>query len=564
MNSPRYHAPALLLLVCGCPSAKDLGEGTSETTCAMGGENTTWYGDGDGDGAGDLSSPIEACDQPEGTVGDASDCDDSNAAVYPGATEQCGDGVVNDCNDSDGTAAAKACSRKGTFDQNDADVKLLGQEGDHAGNAVARAGDVNGDGKDDLFIGAVGAGEGGAAYLVLGAPSGDTPLAYAEAHLHAESEGDYIGFALSGAGDVDGDGFFDLLLGAYGHSVGGIPAGAAYLVSGPVTGELGLAHADAKFFGEKESDNAGLALTGPGDVDGDGVDDLLIGAPAAQVSEDVRAGKAYLVLGPVTGEHSLADADATFGAENVGDTAGSDVARCGDLDGDGMFDLFVGASGYAELSRDAGAAYLAFGPVSGDLSLGDADGKMVGEVPGHKAGALLAGARDVNGDGTPDLLIGAPDTADNYTPAIAYLVLGPGTGYRSLDGADASFVKGGYSIIYSMNIASYVGDLDIDGYADLLFGVPDADTGATDGGAAYLIHGPATGAHELEEADASFYDNEAESRVGYSVAGAGDVDGDGLPDLLIGAFGDDDAARDAGAAYLLLGSGSILSGLLGP
>ena len=159
---------------------------------------------------------------------------------------------------------------------------------------------MNGDGFDDLLVGAryqnAGGTQAGAAYLVLGPVTGTVDLAAADAKLVGEESEDLAGFSVSSAGDVNGDGFDDLLVGAYGQDACDLDAGAAYLVLGPVTGTVDLAAADAKLVGEEPGDWAGYTLSYSGDVNGDGLGDFLVGA--GQNDEGgVDAGAAYLILG---------------------------------------------------------------------------------------------------------------------------------------------------------------------------------------------------------------------------------------------------------------------------
>jgi len=534
-----------------CNSVDDDCDGTVDEDDAA--DAPTWYLDLDADGYGLDDSSTAACTQPSGYAAVGADCDDDAAAVNPGAVEICSNGIDDDCDD-----AAVGCTPSGDLDITAADHSFWGEDtADLAGYGVAWAGDVDGDGSSDLLVAARESDAAGiyagSVYLVLGPSPGDDTLDGAELILRGESYGDYAGASVTGAGDVDGDGYEDIFVGASGNDSGGGNAGAAYLVYGPSSGEQSLSSADARFTGEDSGDQAGWSVSAAGDVDGDGNEDLLVGAFGSDAAGN-NAGAAFVIRGPVTGDASLTSSSARLIGETAGDYAGRSVSGVGDVDGDGLDDLLVGAPYNATGGTDAGTAYLVLDSVSGDLGLGSADARLIGDAS-DEAGAAVAGAGDVNGDGLDDMLVGAPSSDTAATDAgAAYLVLGPVLGDYYLSGADARLL-GDDAGDEAGGAVCGDGDVDDDGYADMLVGATSDSTAASAGGAAYLVLGPLSGDHSLSDADARILGSTAGTGVGSSLALGGDVNGDAYDDILLGASLDDTTGTDAGAAFVFLGGG---------
>ena len=250
--------------ICGDDTDNDCNGEIDEDTAV---DAPTWFEDADGDGYGNQSSPLLSCEQPEGYVAIAGDCDDTAADANPDGTEVCGDGLDNDC-----LAGDAACGMYGLVTLADITTRLVGvADQDRAGRSVAGAGDVNGDGYDDILVGASSTDSGGvdagAAYLVLGPLSGSSSLADAQAILQGEAADDAAGVAVSSAGDLNNDGLDDILVGADGQDGSATDAGAAYVLLSPLTGTLSLSSADAILTGGEDGAYAGLALASPGDLE---------------------------------------------------------------------------------------------------------------------------------------------------------------------------------------------------------------------------------------------------------------------------------------------------------
>ena len=538
-----------------CDGHDDDCDGSTDEYDAV--DATQWWTDTDGDGFGDPTTVQTACSQPSGTISVGDDCDDSDDTINPGAEEVCGDGVDDDCDGADLPCILN-------FPLATTDVQLIGESaGDEAGTAVAAVGDLNGDGFDDVLIGApyddIDAIDAGTAYVVFGGITGLLDLSSADARLIGESGSDNAGLSVSAAGDVDGDGYDDLLVGAWYANSGATDAGAAYLLLGPVTGDVDLATADYILSGDGADDNAGSGLAAIGDWDGDGVPDLTVGA-FGEDSGASNAGAAYLLSGADLATGTLGStAWAQFTGERSDDQVGRSVASAGDVDGDGQLDLLISAPPEDSGGNASGSVYLVLGPSSGGtVDLRYADAQLYGEGDNHFAGRTVAGLEDLDGDGYDDVFIGA-DGEDSVSSGngAAYLWNGPiPSGSRDLSNATTKFV-GDTGLDYIGRSVSNGGDLNGDGETDLLIGGTGDDYGDTDAGGGFVVLGPfSAGTVSKDDFYARLYAESTDDKAGYSVAGSFDFNGDGFDDVLVGVPGEDAGGTDAGAAYITFGATS--------
>jgi hypothetical protein len=511
---------------------------------------TAWYSDVDGDGFGDDSTQAYTCDPAPGSVVVGGDCDDLEPLARPDGVELCGNGIDDDC-----SGGAPECQLEGEFGVSDSSpvvaARLRGAAaGDQLGYWVSSAGDVNGDGKADLILGArtdaTVAADAGAAFVVTAPVAGDVVVgAGLGAHLLGVDGGDYAGTSVAGVGDVDGDGFDDVVVGAQSEATSGSGAGAVYLVRGPMSGEISLSTAYATMFAAAAGDAVGLASSYVGDMDGDGYTEVVAGASGGDT--------AYILYGPVSGSMDLSAADvAITGAVNS--ALGVGLGAAGDVDGDGLADLLVGAEDYDASGRnDAGAVYLFLGPGAvGDT--GDAEAEFLGAAANEKLGRALCGG-DLDADGRSDVVLGAYNSDAGGSNA------GRVYGFTSVAGGSYDLALGAPLVMDGESNGDYAGrsvdagDIDGDGTADLIVGAYLDAVAGTEAGAVFVAYGPLSGIFGLDAAELRLRGEAADDRLGRHVAFAGDVDGDGAGDLILASYHNDVTGDDAGAVYLVLGHG---------
>ncbi len=450
---------------------------------------------------------------------------------------------------------------------------------DRFGEAVAGVGDVNNDGFDDVIIGAFRAGVFGEDPEFPGSATVFSGFDGAILHeLVGNTEDGEFGASVCGVGDLDGDGHADFAVGAPREIVDGV-TGHVFVYSGATGTEIFR-------FGDSSSDRLGRSVAS-GDVNGDGYRDIVVGSPQASVNGNdsglvrVYSGMNGCVL-------------ATLYGESFGDSFGTSISAAGDIDGDGLADLLVGAPGDDDLASNGGsvslltgffsvpplrihvgeAAGICFGCAVASAGDVDADGfddvivgarlaapagiasgrarvhsgtdgsllfDSIGNSPGDNFGFSVAGLGDVDGDGHDDVAVGAPLDDSNGTNCGRVIVLSGSDGTTLYEWTgDNAFDQFGHAV-------AGAGDMNADGYDDIAIGAPYADGNGINSGSLIVRSGYDGSELFVVHGDASF------DHFGTSVAGAGDTNDDGFADVVGGA-------PDADGIQLSTGSAKIVSG----
>ncbi len=485
---------------------------------------------------------------------------------------------------------------------------------DYAGAAVTAAGDINGDGIDDIVVGAHGSDHNGSAsgssYVVFGR-TGSMPLGLNLSAINGSNgfrlDGEansFSGRSVAGVGDVNGDNIDDLLIGAHFAAATGI----SYVVFGrtgttPFASSIHLSGLNGsngfRMVGVGFGDNSGLPVAAAGDVNGDGINDMLIAAAQSDQSGS-DTGSTYIVFGraataPFAASMDLSSLNGSngfrLGGVSVMDSSGYSAAAAGDVNGDSIDDVIIGAFRASPNGTRSGSSYVVFGrsagtPFASVISLSSLNGssgfRLDGEAANHYSGRSVASASDVNGDGINDLIVGADGASPNgAVSGSSYVVFGRSgvqpfastinlstitgsNGFR-LDGVTMGDRSGA-------RVAS-VGDVNGDGLSDLIVGAYAADPNGTTSGSSYVVFGiagvaPFSATTNLSTLDGSRgfrLDGVAlDDRSGLAVATAGDVNGDGLSDLVIGAYRADPNGTNSGSSYVVFGNAPPLVSSSGP
>jgi Putative metal-binding motif/FG-GAP repeat len=530
-----------------------------------------------------------------------SDCDDLDPSVNPGQAETC-DEVDQDCDvlvdehpvdgvlvwpdldgDGHGNGAAQpqvGCATDPSFSELPDDcadqdglvfprhvrVGTVGCEGfgaaqvwtgeadrDGAGDQVFGIGDLNGDGAREVAASAPRAlKDAGVLYLLDLGTIGRTSLVDAPRRIVGDQAGDQLGYDVADIGDWDGDGSADLAVGAPGGDGSLQNQGWVSLLAGPITGSVTAAEVTMlRIFGIWEADALG-AVASAADTDGDGLAELVVGSQASALYSGYVALVERTEGLPATGDVALSEVASSLLLGELGVGAGN-PAPGGDLDGDGLADLLVGAQLEPTNGLDSGAVYVLYGPIaSGSWSLELADAKLLGAAE-SLAGHAIDLVGDLDGDGLVEYLIGAPYA--NTKAGEAYVLRGGAyVGIQELPAVAHAVIGGeGVGDRAGFSVAG-VGDVNGDGTLEIAVGAKFEDSAGFDAGSIYLLDGTVAGEVLLADAPMQVFGESGSDLFG-DLAGAGDLDGDGLSEIIVGAREyEEPKGVHVGAAYLVFGA----------
>ena len=389
--------------------------------------------------------------------------------------------------------------------------------GDFFGWSVASAGDVNNDGFSDIVIGApaehTGSPTGSGRVYIYSGRTGQILSSFLGKAL-----GDALGWSVSSAGDVNNDGYTDVIIGAPLSDTVGINSGLAYVISGKTGDSLYI------FSGKSEIDAFGISVSSAGDVNNDGYGDLLVGATNDWLA--TATGRAVIFSG------KNGDTLHVFNTEGAYDFFGSSVSSAGDVNKDGYDDVIIGAPTNDGTGRKAGRVYVFSGKTGDTLYL------FSGKTAHDRLGQSVASAGDVNNDGFADLIFGAHGNDESGEDAGQAYVFSGSTGETLyVFNGESPYDFFGYSV-------SSAGDVDNDGHDDIVVGAVLNDASGESTGRVYVFSGKTGDTLNV-------FSGETEGdEFGLSVASAGDVNNDGFDDIIIGAWLNSAGGTGAGRAYV--------------
>lgn len=477
---------------------------------------------------------------------------------------------------------------------------------DNSGWSVASVGDMNGDGLSDIVIGAdtaspAGRTSAGSSFVVFGTRAGFGSAMELFSlngingfRINGILTGDLSGYSVASAGDMNGDGLSDLIIGAYAASPGNrTKAGSSFVVFGTRMGfgatlELSSLNGTNGFRinGVSAGDWSGYSVANAGDINDDSFSDIIIGARGTAPGGRSNAGSSFVVFGKNTSYSSVLELSTLNSSDgfwingvSAGDFSGTSVASAGDINGDGLNDIVIGATQASPDGRSqAGSSFIVFGTRAGFgvvLELSTLNGtngfRINGVSSSDQSGISVASAGDMNGDGLSDLAIGAftasPD-GQNIAGS-SFIVFGTRAGFgavlelSTLNGTNGFRINGAAAGDTSGFSLASAGDINGDSLSDLIIGAyAAAPGGRVIAGSSFVVFGTrASFGATMELSSLSgrngFRINGISSNdfSGYSVASAGDMNGDGLSDLIIGALGATVPGNraHAGASFLVFG-----------